>query len=156
MGQNLVSTHLEDAQWDGVDQAIDVVEERLAPILIRINAAQRRRLAKMGDGSQAFCNKAHAAARLNRPLLPASLDIEEMGRDLRSHDALSARLTRLSTLMAKLRDTETALGSDVMVAALATYHFLKAAGGEGLDEVNRELGKRFEDNGKRVDEPAKA
>ena len=57
--------------------------------------------------------------------------------------------------MEKLRDTETAVGSDLMVAALAAYHFLRAAGGEGLDEVNRELAKRFEGQGKRP-EPATA
>lgn len=47
-----------------------------------------------------------------------------------------------------------ALGSDVMVAALGGYAFLKLSGkGEGLDAVSRELGKRFEANGARG-EPA--
>jgi hypothetical protein len=39
-----------------------------------------------------------------------------------------------------VRDTEMALASDVMVAALAAYHYLQAAGGEDL---NRELAKRY-------------
>ena len=37
--------------------------------------------------------------------------------------------------MEKVRDTEAAVGSDVMTAALATYHVLLAAGGERLDEL---------------------
>lgn len=50
----------------------------------------------------------------------------------------------------KVRDTDMALGSDVMVAALAGYQFLKLAGkGEGLDAVNRDMGKRFGENGSR-------
>jgi hypothetical protein len=52
--------------------------------------------------------------------------------------------------METVRDTEAAVGSDVMVAALATYHFLQAAGGERLDEVNRELAKGFEGHGPRI------
>lgn len=50
--------------------------------------------------------------------------------------------------------TFTALGSDVMVSALAGYQFLKLAGkGEGLDAVNRDMGKRFDDNGGRTAQP---
>jgi hypothetical protein len=61
----------------------------------------------------------------------------------------TSALTRLTRLAETVRATEAAVGSDVMVAALATYHFLQAAGGEGLDEVNRELAKGFEGQGKR-------
>jgi len=87
-------------------------------------------------------------------LLPGVFDLDEMGRDLASHDALNERLTRLLQLVEKVRDTDTALGSDVMVAALAGYHFLKVAGkGEGLDAVNRDMGKRFGENGSRAASP---
>ena len=158
MSQNLVANHLDDAQWSVADQAMDQVEQAFAPILIALDGArQRRRLTKMGDGSEPFCRKAYNAARTNRHQLPAALDVEEMGRDLASHDALTERLARLTRLMEKVRDTEMAVGSDVMVAALNVYHFLQAAGGEGLDEVNRELSRRFADQGRRTDpEPMKA
>ena len=158
MSQNLVSNHLDDAQWSSFDEALDLVEQRLAPILIALDGVrQRRRLAKMGDGSESFCRKAYNAGRANRHALPGAFDIEEMGRDLRTHDALTERLARLTCFMEKVRDTEMAVGSDVMVAALAVYHFLQAAGGEGLDEINGELAKRFEAPGRRTDpEPVKA
>ena len=158
MSQNLVSNHMDAAQWSGVDEVLDLAEQRLAPILVALNGArQRRRLTKMGDGSEPFCRKAYNAARANRHALPGSFDVEEMGRDLESHDALTERLARLTRLMEKVRDTEMAVGSDVMVAALAAYHYLQAAGGEGFDEVNRELAKRFEGQGRRTDpEPVKA
>lgn len=75
--------------------------------------------------------------------------LDEMGRDLASHDALNERFTRLLQLAEKVRDTDMALGSDMMVAALTGYKLLKLAGkGEGLDAVNRDIG-RFEDNGER-------
>ena len=158
MSQNLVSNHLDAAQWSGVDEAIDLAEQRLAPILIALEGSrQRRRLTKMGDGSEPFCRKTYIAARDNRRAIPATFDIDEMGRDLGSFDAITTRLARMTKLMEKVRDTEMALGSDVMVAALAAYHFLQAAGGEGLDEVNRELAKRFEGQSRRSEpEPATA
>ena len=120
--------------------------------LVTSASSQTSRLAKMGDGSEAFCRKTHDAMVENATLLPGNLDIEEMGRDLDSHDALNARMLRLVKLLEKVRDTDMALGSDVMVAALAGYGFLKLAGkGEGLDAVSRDLGKRFEGNGQRGD-----
>lgn len=155
MSQNLVSDHMDAGQWSGVDEALDLLEQRLSPIVIALDAGKRRRLVRMGDGSEPFCRKTYIAGRDNRHALPATLDVDEMGRDLQTHDEINKRLTRLTRLMEKVRDTETAVGSDIMVAALATYHFLQAAGGEGLDEVNRELAKRFEGQGKRT-EPATA
>ncbi|QNP40103.1 hypothetical protein [Lysobacter solisilvae (ex Woo and Kim 2020)] len=146
MSQNLASVHFDATQWQGVDDALTALESSLGPVLVALQGTgQRRRLAKMGDGSEAFCRKALDAMRSNRNLLPGVFDLDEMGRDLADHDALNVRLTRLVQLVEKVRDTDMALGSDVMVAALAGYHYLKAAGkGEGLDAVNRDMGKRFE------------
>lgn len=106
---------------------------------------ERRRLTKMGDGSEAFCRKALDAMRANQHIIPATVDLAEMARDLHSHDALNARLGRLMRLVEKVEDTDIARGSDVMVTALAGYQFLKIAGkGEGLDAVSRDIGKRFD------------
>ncbi|HEY0662161.1 MAG TPA: hypothetical protein VGD21_12680 [Lysobacter sp.] len=155
MSQNLASVHFDATQWQAVDQALATLESTFGPVLVALQGTgQRRRLAKMGDGSEAFCRKAFDAMRANRGLLPGNFDLDEMGRDLTSHDALNERLTRLMQLVEKVRDTDTALGSDVMVAALAGYQFLRIAGkGEGLDAVNRDMGKRFEDNGPRGAQP---
>ena len=156
MSQNLATNHFDEAQWGTVDQAMTALEQMWAPVLVALNGtAHRRSLAKMGDGSEAFCRKAHDAMRENADLLPRNLDVAEMGRDLVSHDALNTRLVRLTRLLEKVRDTDMALGSDVMVAALGGYAFLKLSGkGEGLDAVSRDLGKRFEGNGPRSGTPA--
>ena len=154
--QNIASRHLTEAQWATVDAAITQLADALTPVLVVLAPDQRKRLVRMGDGSEAFCRKALDVATENLALMPRNFDLEEMRRDLASHDALSARITRLTQIMEKLRDTDTALGSDAMVAALQGYSFLKAAGkGEGVDALRRLLGERFEDNGKRS-EPAPA
>jgi len=153
MSQNLAAVHFDDTQWTTLDQAMTALEQTWGPVLVALNGPnQRRRLVKMGDGSEAFCRKAHDVMSENATLLPGNLDVAEMGRDLDSHDALNPRLVRLTRLLEKVRDTDMALGSDVMIAALSGYGFLKLAGkGEGLDAVSRDLGKRFEGNGQRGD-----
>jgi hypothetical protein len=157
MSQSLVDTHLAAEQWAVVDQLITQLEQALAPLLVALAPDDRRRVVRMGDGSEAFCRKALDAMTENSALLPRNLDVEEMRRDLASHDALNARNVRLSRLLEKVRDTDTALGSDVMACALEGYAFLKIAGkSEGLSGLRRELGKRFENNGPRRAEPADA
>jgi hypothetical protein len=59
MSQNLASVHFDATQWQAVDQALAALESAIAPVLVALQGAgQRRRLAKMGDGSEAFCRKA--------------------------------------------------------------------------------------------------
>lgn len=150
MSQNLATTHFDDGQWAAVDAALAALEQALEPMLVPLAPDARRRMVKMGDGSEAFCRRSLDAMRENSGLLPRNLDVEEMARDLATHDALAGRLLRLTRLVEKAGDTDMALGSDVMAAALEGYAFLKIAGkGEGLDGLRRELGKRFEANGQR-------
>lgn len=155
--QNIVKRHLTNDEWTAVDQAITALAAALEPALVALGTEQRRRVVKMGDGSEAFCRQALDVMTENAGLMPRDFDLAEMRRDLDAHDALNARMVRLSKLMEKVNDTDTALGSDVMVSALEGYAFLKAAGrGEGVDALRRLLGKRFDNTARRAPEPATA
>ncbi|TWI03643.1 hypothetical protein IP90_01457 [Luteimonas cucumeris] len=150
MSQNLVSTHLSLDEWATVDQAINTLEQSLAPMLVALTVGDRQRIVKMGDGSEAFCRRALDVMTENSALLPRGMDIEEMRRDLTAHDALNARLVRLARLLERAKDTEMALGSDVMTSALEGYALLKIAGkNDGLHALSKSLAKRFENNGPR-------
>lgn len=154
MGQNLAAVHPTQEQWAAVDAGMDTVEQTLDAALVSLSRDDRQRLTKMGDGSEPFCRKALDVMSQNTQILPRDFDVTEMRRDLESHDALNARLVRMTRMMERMRDTEMALGSDVMVAALEGYAFLKIAGkSEGLHALRRALGKRFDGNGKRSDPP---
>ena len=143
MNQNYASHHLSAEQWAEVDLTISALTAAIEPALVALTADQRQRTVKMGDGSEAFCRKALDVVAENVALMPRSFDIDEMRRDLESHDALNARIVRLMKLLERAHNTEMALGSDVMVAALEGYAFLKVAGkGEGVDGLRKVLGKR--------------
>ena len=153
MSQNLVSTHLTAEQWAALDQAIAATEAAAAPLLA-VLAMPTKRLVRMGDGSEAFCRKALDVFADNLELLPRNFDVEEMRRDLQSHDALNQRLVRLKRLMENLGNTEVALGSDAMKAALEGYALLKrSGGGAGIESLCDELGERFENHGPRKSIP---
>ena len=145
MNQNYVNHHLTAEQWAQVDHAFDVLVQALEPALVALSADQRQRVVKMGDGSEAFCRKALDVLSENAGLMPRNFDLDEMRRDLASHDALHVRIVRLTRLLEKAKDTDTALGSDVMVAALEGYAHLKASGkADGVHGLQRLLGRRFD------------
>ena len=155
MAQNIASNHLSREQWATVDAALDQLNSALEPLLVALNANQRKRVVRMGDGSEAFVRKALDVVADNQGLMPRNFDIDEMRRDVESHDALHTRYVRLTRLMERMRDTDVALGSDAMMAALAGYNFLKAAKGEAVDTLRHMLGERFETT-PRLDNPPPA
>jgi hypothetical protein len=145
MGQNVVARHLGDEEWTQLDEAIARVYAILGPMLVPVTPQAKKALVKMGEGSEAFCRQSYNVMRENIDLMPRSLDLDEMRRDLDSHDALNERIVKLTRLLEQARDTEIALGSDVMVSALEGYAVLKAVGkGDGVQALRRQLGKRFE------------
>lgn len=148
--QNLVDVHFDAAQWAAVDEALLQLERVWSPMLVLLGPVGRRRVVKMGDGSEAFCRGAHRLGRDNSALIPSSIDLDEMARDLVSHDELASRHARLAKLLEKVVDTDVALGSDAMTAALQCYAQLKLAGrASGLDPLRRDLGRRFDKSARR-------
>ncbi len=143
MSQNLISLPLGPLDWSAIDVTLQTLEAQLQG-LIDLSTEQRSTLAKMGDKSEAFCRKTLDVLASNPGVLPGNFNLAEMQQDLQSFDALRTRLTHMETLYEKMRDTQLALGSDVMSAALEGYAFLKVAGkGEGLDAVRKSLSARF-------------
>jgi hypothetical protein len=150
MSQNMISLELSADEWTGVDGALDTLE-RLFIGLVSLTPEQRMRMVKMGDKSEAFCRQALDVMGENTTVLPRNLDLAEVRRDLATHDALRPRLVRMTRLLEKANDTDLALGSDVMSAALEGYAFLKIAGkGEGLHGLRKTLSHRFDNTTRKV------
>ncbi|QOW25245.1 hypothetical protein [Lysobacter sp. H23M47] len=143
MSQNLINLTLSDAQLDAVDQALTELETQLVA-LVAMNAAQRRKLARMGDKSETFCRQTLNVLSQNPQVVPPSLKLAEALEDLAALDRLRPRMQRLQRLAERGADSETALGSDIMRCALDGYALLKVAGrNQGLEGLRKELGARF-------------
>ena len=147
MAQNLISFQISAADLTAVDAALKSLEDKLVG-LIDLSTEQRSGVVKMGDKSEAFCRKAVEVLANNPGVLPANFSLAEMRRDLTAFDTLRPRLNRFEKLYERMRDSQLALGSDLMSASLEGYAFLKIAGkGEGLDMARKALSVRFSKNG---------
>ncbi|MHB8912370.1 MAG: hypothetical protein ACYC42_06930 [Lysobacter sp.] len=137
MSQNLISLSLSAEDLLVIDEALSILELRLRGLL-SLQADERRSLAKMGDKSEAFCRQTLTVLVQNPQVVPPSLNVSEATDDLRAIDTLRPRLARLKRLTERAEDSEMALGSDVMMAALEGYALLKVSGrNQGLEGLRR-------------------
>lgn len=142
--QNLVSIHISPADLTAIDGALDLLEQKLGAVLCDLRVDQRQALSKMGDKSESFCRQTIVVLGQNTGALPANFNLAEAQGDLNSLDTLRPRFTRIAQLSEKCDDTELALGSDLMSAALEGYAQLKVSGqGQGLDGLRQAMSTRF-------------
>lgn len=151
MTQNLMSLALSAEDLDAVDGALATLEARLAK-LVALQPEERRGLTKMGDKSEAFCRQTLTVLEQNPQVIPPSFDLAEARADLAAVDVLRPRLARLQRLTERAGDSEMALGSDVMNAALEGYALLKVSGrNQGLEALRQALSARFGKAGRRTE-----
>lgn len=143
MSQNLISLNLSDETLASVDAALDSLETAFIG-LIALTPEQRRSLTRMGDKSEVFCRQSLTLLAQNPQVIPPSFDLQEAQDDLEALESLRPRLMRMQRLTERARDSETALGSDVMHASLEGYALLKVSGrNQGLESLREELASRF-------------
>ncbi len=147
MSQNLVSLNFTADDLAAIDTALSTLEQKFGP-LIELSIDDRRHLTKMGEKSESLCRQTLMLLGQNTESLPPRYDLAEAQRDLAVLDLLRPRFSRLRLLMSRADDTEMALGSDLLSAALEGYAIAKAFGkGAGLDALKEAMATRF--SGKR-------
>lgn len=135
MKQNLVSLVFTPAEIEDLEAAITRIE-KFTESFVTLTPDELRRLAKLGDGTEPFCRQAERVFEQYPHAFPPSFDLAEMQRDLATFDALRGPMLRLQQLVARFDDTVTALGSDVLVAALEGYRHMQSDGkSEGLNAL---------------------
>lgn len=153
MSQNLISLSVSAEQLAAINATLDTLEAQLAG-LIELSVDNRRRLVKMGDKSEAFCRQTLIVLDQNRQMIPPSLDLARVEIDLRTLDQLRPIFARLRRLLGRADDTEMALGSDIMTAALEGYALAKVFGkGSGLDALREAMSARVSHKGKTKGKP---
>lgn len=143
MSQNLVALNFSPEDLAAIAAAIATLQEKLGG-LIELSVDQRRSLTTMGDKSEAFCRQTLIVLAQNRQIIPPELDLAEAERDLHNLDLLRPYLASLRQLVARADDTEMALGSDILTAALEGYALAKVFGkGAGLDALKEAMAGRY-------------
>jgi hypothetical protein len=97
----------------------------------------------MGERSESLCRQTLMLPGQNAQLIPPGYDLTEAQHDLATCDLLHPRFSRLQQLR-KAEDTEMALGSDILIAALEGYALARAIGkGAGIDALKETMATRF-------------
>lgn len=154
MTQNAISLTLSEEQIKRADEALATLETLFASF-IELSSAEKRKLAKMGDKSEAFCRQTLLILGQNQGMLPPDFDLAEAQRDMAALEALRPLLARLERITTKASDTEMALGSDVISAAFEGYALAKVIGkGAPLESLRQAMSSRFSRRPGKGDTPA--
>lgn len=142
MTQNLMTPNFTGESLAQMDHGIEMLEAMTADFL-SLTPDEVRRIVKMGDHTEQFCRQTTLVLEQNTHVLPPTLDLADMKRDMAAYELLRPRLLRLKEVLARVEDTQMALGSNVMTAALAGYKLMKMFGkSEGLDALKNAMGAR--------------
>ena len=143
-------------QFVAVDNALGAIETAL-PGLLALSAEQRKSLRWMGEKSETFCRQALNIVGQNPQIVPPNVPVAQAIANMKALDGLRPRLVRLTRLVERMSDTDSALGNDIMKVSLSTYRLLKLTGrAEGLESMRKDLGALFARSPRQPAQPAAA
>ena len=153
--ENRISATIEQQALANILTAIEDIEKNL-PLLINLTSGERQGLAKMGDKTLAFVNKAFEYAKQNSSVVPGFLDMDEFDKDVSLVASLNKVTKPLNQLNEKINDTSMLAGSEAYAAALVFYNAAKSAakaGVPGMKSVCEDLQVRFPGRSRVVNPP---
>lgn len=147
MNENRISIELTETQISAINGAIQTLIMTLQPVLIALDAEDKRNLAKLGEKSLSFVEKTIQYAESNPEFVPAFIDVAEMKKDYAAFNQLNIFLRPLRQIVGNLDDTTTLCGSETILQTLAYYNSSKLAAKMKVpngETVYRDLSQRFE------------
>jgi len=153
MLKNKVSAVVSDEDRVAIAGAIQTIKATM-PFLLDLTPVEKKALAKLGDKSVAFVDRALELATQNPDFLPRSFDLAEMQKDVDLFNSLNAIRQSVVQLLELLEDTAMQAGNEAYSAGLVIYHFAKDThmNSEGLDQLVDELSKRFQRKRKQLED----
>ena len=98
------------------------------PFLLGYSPEERRRLQRLGPRRESFARLAVETAAQNPDLIPASVGLPELERDLVLHETMTSVRTQLQQILQQVEDTQQAAGWDLYNGSLEIYRALKSHG----------------------------
>jgi hypothetical protein len=146
MQQNLISATLSDAVVAEVENHLRAIATLLGGVLQNLEAKDRRAMAKMGDKTLAFVQKAVQYGTQNAGMVPSYISLPEAQADMQLTNQLNSILKLLAPLCQSVQDTEMMAGSDAYMAGLGIYNHIKGAAAnniQGATTIADDLSSRF-------------
>ena len=139
---NQISATITPKEMEAIKSAIATIQSKL-PFLVDIGTKEIRRMAKAGDLSEAFLQKALAIAEQSPDILPRNFAIEEFRADMALAASLEEITLSLQKLLERIGNTIIVARSDAYGHALITYDRSKKSATQGLHAATLDLGQRF-------------
>jgi hypothetical protein len=124
---NQIEVRIPDADVEDIKAAIGTLRSKLLPHLKTLNAKERQKLPKMGDGTVAFVQKAYEYGQGHGKFVPAFLDMDAFSRDLSAIQDMNDFARGLSPICAALEDSLLLAGSEAYQGSLMFYQSVKNA-----------------------------
>jgi hypothetical protein len=154
---NSISITIPPADLQAVKDALATINGILKPYLKALTPEDRRKLLKMGDGSEPFVSKVMDYAVSDPQFLPPFVQIVELEKDWDAYSALVPIFRTVQQLDSNLSDTVMLTGSEVFEGSLSYYNSVKMAAKMNVPDaktIYEDLSKRFEAQGKRKSKPS--
>jgi len=144
---NKVRFTLSDLELSEINTALDTLYRILAPKTISLTPKQRRSLAKIGDKSLAFAEKAIELGNQNPDFVPPYVNMEEANIDFQALKLLRMLERKINNLSQLLEDTETQSGNEANTVARGIYDQItdiaKEVGSVESQKAKEELRSRY-------------
>jgi hypothetical protein len=154
---NSISITIPPSDLQIVKDALATIQTTLEPYLIALTPEDRRKLLKMGDGSEPFVAKVMDYAVSDPQFLPPYVQFAEMKKDWEAVTGLLPIFRTVQQLENNLSDTVMLTGSETFDASLSYYNSVKMAAKMNVPNaktIYEDLSKRFEAQGKRKAKPS--
>jgi hypothetical protein len=150
MKNHLIDVVLTPEALTDLTQTIAALNTGVAEFALSMDRSQRKRHAKLGLRNETFSRAILDLAAKKPDIVPATIDVAAVQRDLAAREQLLPLLWQLKSLILLLENTTTALGIDIYEATRGIYKAAKiTAGISGTSAVLQEIGKRFANQGRR-------
>lgn len=154
--ENRIHLELSEDELAAFNEALAVQTQILAPKLKTLTPEQRRKLPKMGDGTEPFVTKAIEYAKSNPEFLPSFVSAANMEHDFKAVATLNNLVRPLRQMIDSLDDSIMLSGSEAYVAALSYYNNVKQGlkmNTPGAESIYNDLKQRFEKQGPKTTPP---
>ncbi len=132
MSENRISIEFSQAELDAINDAIAIINSKLAPKLIALEADDKKALAKIGERSLPFVEKCVQYAESNPEFLPFYVSAVELKKDFTAFSVLKNLLRPLSQLIGNIDDTATLCGSEAINDCSSYYGSVREASQRGV------------------------
>lgn len=133
-------------QIQEIQQATDLLKEKLSPHMTQLSVKSRRHIYSLGDASTPFVTKSVDYALNNPHLVPPFINADELAARMKQLEELQLVQRQLAPLLKNLDDTILQEGGEIYQTALAFYKSLQSAvqgNAANAETIRADLARRF-------------